>query len=98
MKAEIMLRDWLLAPSGEGKLNLHRIRSKPLLRELINYNNLANFDRVIALMLCVIQMTQMYKIVTETKEEIKEEDSFFGRIMFNGTSDTYNQTIGYNFS
>ena len=81
-EAEIMLRDWLVAPSGDGKLNLHRIRSKPLLKELINYNKLANFDRVIGLMLCVIQMTQMYKIVTQVKEEAKVEDPFFTRPLF----------------
>ena len=81
-EAEIMLRDWLIAPAGDGKLNLHNIKSKPLLKELINYNKIGNFDRVIALMLCVIQMTQMYKVRTEAAEEEVREDPFFTRPLF----------------
>src|SRR5690554_2264112 len=82
-EAEIMLRDWLVAPAGDGKLNLHNIKSKPILKELINYNKIGNFDRVISLMLCVIQMTQMYKIVTDTKEEeFVDDDPFFSRPLF----------------
>ena len=81
-EAEIMLRDWLIAPAGDGKLNLHNIRSKPLLKELINYNKIGNFDRVIALMLCVIQMTQMYKIVSEEVKEEVQNDPFFDRPLF----------------
>ena len=94
-EAEIMLRDWLIAPSGEGKLNLHRIKSKPLLRELINYNKLGNFDRVIALMLCVIQMTQMHKVVVEVTEEAVEEDPFFTRPLFYNNNSV--KFIGNNF-
>lgn len=94
-EAEIMLRDWLIAPSGEGKLNLHRIKSKPLLRELINYNKLGNFDRVIALMLCIIQMTQMHKVVVEVTEEAVEEDPFFTRPLFYNNNSV--KFIGNNF-
>jgi len=83
-ECEIFLRDWLIAPSGEGKLNLHRINSKPLLRELINYNKVGNFDRVIALMLCIIQKFQMHKIVTEAVSDAVDEDPFFTRPLFGG--------------
>ena len=82
-EAEIMLRDWLVAEAGNGKKNLHYIKSKPLLKELINYNKLGNFDRVIALMLCIIQSTQMYKIIAQTKEEKAEKDPFFDSPLFN---------------
>lgn len=99
-EAELMLRDWLVAPAGEGKLNLHNIKSKPLLKELINYNKLGNFDRVIALMLCIIQITQMYKIVSnEIKEEV-EKDLFFERQLsgFNFGNFAFNNLIGNNFN
>lgn len=90
-ECEIFLRDWLIAPAGEGKLNLHRIKSKPLLRELINYNKDGNFDRVIALMLCVIQKTQMHKIVIDTAEEESkvETDEFFAG-NYNGSESEIN--------
>ena len=76
-EVEIFVRDWLIAPAGDGKLNLHRIYSKPLLKELINYNKLGNFDRYIALALCVIQKTQMHKIVVEEIKEETQRDPFF---------------------
>ncbi len=104
-ECEIFLRDWLVAPAGDGKLNLHHIYSKPLLRELVNYNKTGNFDRVIALMLCVVQLTQMHKIIIETAEEEAEEDNFFNRPLFGGRFDTQSfgemirsNTISSNFS
>lgn len=79
---EILTRDWLMESAGEGKLNVHHIFSVPLLKELINYNSKAgNFDRVIALMLCVVQQIQMFQIVVDEAEEI-EEDDFFTRELF----------------
>ena len=81
------------------------IYSKPLLKELINYNKIGNFDRVIALMLCIVQLTQMHKIVVSKKEEEVEKDPFFERQLFGGAFDveyfnamgSYNN-IGSNFS
>ena len=90
-ECEIFLRDWLIASAGEGKLNLHHIYSKPILKELINYNKIGNFDRVIALMLCVIQKTQMHKIVSAAIEEEKKVDPFFSRTLFGGNT----RRIGY---
>lgn len=99
-EAELMLRDWLVAPAGDGKLNLHNIKSKPLIKELINYNKLGNFDRVIALMLCVIQITQMFKIVTEEVQEVVEEDPFFKRQLTEFNFQNFHTTniIGSNFN
>jgi len=86
-EAELMLRDWLVASAGDGRLNLHNIKSKPLLKELINYNKIGNFDRVIALMLCVIQITQMFKIVADKiEEETESYDPFFDNPLFNTNS------------
>lgn len=78
---EVFLRDWLQEPVGEGKMNLHFIYSKPILKELISYNDIGNYDRIIALMLAVAQREQMYNIAIEEKVEI-ERDTFFSRTFF----------------
>ena len=84
-ECEIYTREWLLTPIGDGKLQLHTIKSIPLLEELIAYNETGNFDRVIALMLVVIQLIQMRNIVIEEVDAIKEEEEepdFFARKLF----------------
>ena len=90
-EAEIYLREWLLTPIGDGKMQLHTIKSIPLLKELISYNVEGNFDRVIALMLGVIQLIQMRTIIIEEKRkeaEKKDKDDedapkdFFARKLF----------------
>jgi len=81
-EAEIYLRDWLLTDAGDGVKNLHRIYSVGLLTELATYNATGNFDRVIAMMLCIIQKQQMHRIVVEKKEDITRVDSFFTRKLF----------------
>ncbi len=78
---ELYTRDWLIESAGDGKLNLNFIYSKPLLQELIAYNEDGNFDRVIGLMLAICQKLQMHKIVSKKKEEIKRDD-FFSRKLF----------------
>jgi len=89
-EAEIYLRDWLLDSIGDGKLQLHTIKSLPLLKELIAYNDEGNFDRVIALMLVVIQSIQMKAIlVEEIKKEAEEKDKepdLFNRRLFSGNT------------
>jgi len=83
-ECEIYLREWLLSPIGDGKLQLHTIKSIPLLKELISYNVEGNFDRVIALMLGIIQLIQMRSVVAEKKEEVVKQDPFFTRKLFAG--------------
>jgi len=46
---EGMIKDWLNEEYLEGKKNLTKILSEPLLEELISYNDTGNFDRVCAL-------------------------------------------------
>lgn len=85
---EIYLREWLLQPIGDGKLQLHTIKSIPLLDELINYNENGNFDRVIALMLGIVQLLQFRNLIVEEakdkeEEEVPEEQKdFFQRKLF----------------
>jgi hypothetical protein len=78
---EVFLRDWLQESVGEGKMNLHHIYSKPIIKELISYNDVGNYDRVIALMLAVLQREQMFNIAIEEKKEI-ERDPYFDRSFF----------------
>jgi hypothetical protein len=88
---EIYLREWLLKPIGDGKLQLHTIKSIPLLDELISYNPKGNFDRVIAIMLAVIQLIQMRNLViakaeadakAADSEENEQPKDFFSRKLF----------------
>lgn len=78
---EIYTRDWLKEPAGDGTLNLHKIRSIPLLEELIYYNDTGNFDRVIAFMLVILHRHQIHHIkVEEARTEHSTKDSFINRV------------------
>ncbi len=80
---EIYLRDWLITPTGDGQMNLHKIYSIPILEELVNYNEKGNFDRIIALLLVILKRLQDFRIKVESvKEESKVVDSFFTRQFF----------------
>jgi len=78
---EVYLRDWLQESVGDGKMQLHYIYSKPIVKELISYNDVGNYDRIIALMLAVAQREQMYNVAIEKKVEI-ERDPYFDRGFF----------------
>jgi hypothetical protein len=80
---EIYLRDWLTTAIEDGKMNLHKIYSIPLLEELINYNEKGNFDRIIAFLLVILKRLQDFRIKVESvKEESKVIDPFFTRQFF----------------
>jgi len=86
---EIYTRDWLLKDAGDGKLNLHKIYSIPLLEELIYYNRVGNFDRVIAFMLTICHRLMNYNIkVEEVKEDrfkkLIDTDDFMKRAINKG--------------
>ena len=52
---------WLLETyENEDLLNLHKIRSIGLLKELIAYNDIGNFDRVMALMIGMYHTQELY--------------------------------------
>ena len=78
---EIYTRDWLSENRGDGKLNLHTIKSKPLLKELISYsrNKELNYDRVIAFMLVILLKLQNHRIKIESLKEGPKIDPFFER-------------------
>jgi hypothetical protein len=69
---------------GEGLINIwlrrtyegdvkvcHKIRCIPLIKELIMYNPDGNFDRVMALMLCLYQKEEIRKYEVQIVEKTK---------------------------
>lgn len=77
---EIYTRDWLLQDAGNGKLNLHKIYSIPLIQELIYYNRVGNYDRVIAFMLTICHKLMNHHIkIEQVREQIRTTDPFFQR-------------------
>jgi hypothetical protein len=65
-QCEIYTRDWLYTErddtDGKKIFNFHTIKSIALLKELIAYDGETNTDRVIALMLCILQTKELHKI------------------------------------
>jgi hypothetical protein len=76
---------WLLEANGsEGLLNLHRIRSVALLKELISYNNIGNFDRVMSLMMVMYHLEEVKKIKVEKNTKVKTiyDQSFWSKPLY----------------
>jgi hypothetical protein len=68
---EELIKMWLLEDYGdEGMMNLHRIRSVPLLKELIAYNDTGNFDRVMAFMMVCYHLQEVKKIKVEKEKKV----------------------------
>ena len=67
-------------------MNLHKIRSFPLLKELIRYSDDGNYDRVMAFMMIMyfIQETRRHEILD--KQEVinlsRSSDSFFQKPIY----------------
>ena len=55
--------------------------SAPLLKELINYNDDGNFDRVIAFMLTLIHNFDLHRIIVEERNKFSA-DPFFSKKLF----------------
>lgn len=87
-QCEIYLKQWLHEErkNGDGKdtLNLHSIMSIPLLKELIAYDREVNTDRVIAVMLCILQCEELHKLHIKQMQPqtLLESESFFRRKLF----------------
>lgn len=86
-QGELYIADWLVQPvvdmDGSEILRLHTIRSKALLKELINYDpdpkKSKNYDRVIAFMLCMFQNEQDYDIKPQTMSARIYNDPFWSQ-------------------
>ena len=87
---EELIKTWLLEPHNEIKdsnlLNLHTLRCKPLLHELIKYNSDGNFDRAMAFMMLMyfIQETRKIQVREESEQAPRiHQSSFFNKVHFN---------------
>jgi hypothetical protein len=88
-QCEIYLKQWLLDEkqdiNGRKILNLHTVLSIPLLKELIAYDREGNYDRVIAVMLCILQakeIQEVYKEGISGRKRLVDEDPFFRKSYF----------------
>ena len=82
---EELIKMWLLEPyENDGLLNLHKIRSVPLLKELIAYNEIGNFDRVMAFMMIVYHIEEVKKIKVEKEKRINTiyDQPFWNKSLF----------------
>lgn len=81
--AEILLRDLLAEEYAPGKSNYQKIYSKGLLKELLNYNEDNNFDRIYAMFCVVLYNQQLHKLHIKEKQEVfRTRDAFFERPIF----------------
>jgi hypothetical protein len=84
---ELYLKKWLYEQreiDGKTLMNLHTIKSIPLLKELIAYDRDINTDRVIAFMCCILQTHELHKIITESEvgKPMFDVESFFQKKHF----------------
>jgi hypothetical protein len=90
--ARRLIRDWLLSPAYSQrnnesednvnlKLNLHTIRGKALLEELLKWNPDGNFDRVSALGMVMIlreeRLKNLESNMSDDNSNIKAKDDYF---------------------
>jgi len=68
-----LTKTWLLEPivGEENIMNLHRIRSIPLLKELIYWNKDINCDRVSAMGMLMILKQDVFRFLEDRKKPIK---------------------------
>jgi len=78
---EILARDWLQEEYEPGKLSLRKIRSVPVLKEMILYDSdNGNFDRVMAFIMCMYALQELHKQkVIYAEDKAKSVDPFFKR-------------------
>jgi hypothetical protein len=83
---EELIKMWLLEnyQDEEGLLNLHRIRSIPLLKELISYNATGNFDRVMAFMMVCYHLQEVKKIKVDKEKKVSTiyDQSFWAKPLY----------------
>ncbi len=81
---EVLIKNWLEAEYAPGRFNLQKIRSVPLLKELISYNRQGNFDRVIAFMMCMYAVQERERMIISHAAHNKpiHQSDFFNRPMF----------------
>ena len=82
-RGEELARDEMLKEYQEGKLNLRKYRSIPLLQEMIMYEREGNYDRVDAFVILMFAKQEFRKIKTEAFNSQNDKTySFFDRKIF----------------
>jgi hypothetical protein len=87
-QCEIYVKQWLYEErediDGQKIMNLHTIKSIPLLKELVAYDREVNTDRVVAFMLCILQSKELHKLHLDssTPQTLLELDPFFTQTLF----------------
>lgn len=79
---ENLIKTWLIEPVTDVEpdfLNMHKLRSQPLLKELIAYHAEGNFDRVSAMMMLMYFIQELRKVSAEPEKNVYSftEMSFF---------------------
>jgi len=89
---EGLVNKYLREEYEEGKKNLLKIYSEPLLEELISYDPInGNFDRVIAFILCLLYREELYNIkVKKLTDEEKVNMYLFPKPLFSNKVPNYN--------
>lgn len=70
---EDMINTWLIQPREDEPelMNLHKMRSIPLLKELVAYNQDGNFDRHIALLMVMYYEAEIRKLKVIKSQDVK---------------------------
>ena len=81
---EELIYNFLIEDRGDGTMNLQKIRSIPLLKELIAYREDLNADRVMALICVLYHEAETRKQIVKKVEEPKTilDDPFWKRNLF----------------
>ena len=87
-QGELYLRDWLNSKRGRRlddsyTLNLHKIYDLALLEELKQFNHKGNYDRVMALVVGMFMMQEMFNTEIRKKDSLDNHQWFDS--MYNGT-------------
>ena len=87
--SERLIKDWLNEEYDNGKKNLTKILSEPLLEELIRYNDKGNYDRVRAFQCLMIYKEQLHNLVVKRDMEEIKKDLFNGPLFSMTSSSSY---------
>lgn len=97
---EVLIKNWLEDEIAPGQLQLTKLRSIPLLKELINYNADGNFDRVMAFMMCMYATKERERLMVHHESNYTpiHKSDFFNRAKFkNGPVVNYKKEHGLHF-
>jgi len=78
-ECENFANTWLRTEYAPGRLNLEKILSVGLLKELIQYNKKGNFDRVISFFLIMLTIQNIHEVSIKKKEDKSKLNEWFPR-------------------